>query len=232
MDAGCGPRARMDAIRSRAAPGPRSTGTKTGPHGACLTRGGVRRTGKTPRPPRLGETRFWSRAIGVTAGGECRGEAPEGGRATTRRAAALCAAIMASRLSALRLPFLVGRIFFTHGGYGDSGAEALRERFLASSLPGLTRQSMQNAGLLKFAALFDSRHVSIGHRVKPGGDVERGLSPRVIANQRVRPKVVGPMINSAKQSRWLAREAGLLRRVAPRNDERQVPLLAPLRPPR
>jgi hypothetical protein len=81
VGAGCGPRARINAIRSRAAPGPRSAGKKTGPHGACLTRGVVRRAGKTPGAPCLAETRFWSRAIGVIADGECRGEAPEGERA-------------------------------------------------------------------------------------------------------------------------------------------------------
>jgi hypothetical protein len=48
---------------------------------ACLTHGVVRRDGKTPCAPCLEETRFWSRAIGVIAGGECRGEAPEGERA-------------------------------------------------------------------------------------------------------------------------------------------------------
>jgi hypothetical protein len=74
------PRAELP-IRTRAAPGPRSTGKKTGPHGACLTQGVVRRTGKTPRAPCFEETRFWSRAIGAIADGECRGEAPEGGRA-------------------------------------------------------------------------------------------------------------------------------------------------------
>jgi hypothetical protein len=41
----------------------------------------VRRTGKTPCAPCLEETRFWSRAIGAMADGECRGEAPEGERA-------------------------------------------------------------------------------------------------------------------------------------------------------
>ena len=37
--AGCGARARIDAIRSRAALGHRSAGKRTGPHGACLTEG-------------------------------------------------------------------------------------------------------------------------------------------------------------------------------------------------
>jgi hypothetical protein len=98
------PRAELP-IRTRAALGPRSTGKKTGLHGACLTQSLVRRTGKTPRSPCFEETRFWSRAIGVIAGGECRGEAPEGGRAAKQRAAALCAEMAVMRLSALRLPF-------------------------------------------------------------------------------------------------------------------------------
>jgi hypothetical protein len=37
--AGCGARARIYAIRSRAALGHRSAGKRTGPHGACLTQG-------------------------------------------------------------------------------------------------------------------------------------------------------------------------------------------------
>jgi hypothetical protein len=37
--AGCGARARIDAIRSRAALGHRSAGKKTSSHGACLTQG-------------------------------------------------------------------------------------------------------------------------------------------------------------------------------------------------
>ena len=57
--AGCGARARMNAIRSRAALGHRSAGKRTGPHGACLTQGVVRRMGKTPGAPCLEETRFW-----------------------------------------------------------------------------------------------------------------------------------------------------------------------------
>src|SRR6516225_2561234 len=56
----CGARARMNAIRSRAALGHRSAGKKTGPHGACLTQGVMRRAGKTPCAPCLEETRFWS----------------------------------------------------------------------------------------------------------------------------------------------------------------------------
>jgi hypothetical protein len=74
--------------------------------------------GKTPARLGLRETRFWSRAIGVAAGGECRGEAPEGGRApdeervAARKASAdgdvcrCCAEMVGMRLSALRLPSL------------------------------------------------------------------------------------------------------------------------------
>src|SRR5262249_33884071 len=45
-----------------------------------------------------------------------------------------------------------------------------RERSSASSLPGLTRQSMRGTRLLELTALFDSLGVSMDHRVKPGGD--------------------------------------------------------------
>jgi hypothetical protein len=41
---------------------------------------------------------------------------------------------------------------------------------ITSSLPGLTRQSMRGFGSLRSVALFDSRPVSMDHRVKPGGD--------------------------------------------------------------
>jgi hypothetical protein len=34
----------------------------------------------------------------------------------------------------------------------------------------MIRQSMRDAGLLSFAALFDSPQVGIGRRAKPGGD--------------------------------------------------------------
>ena len=57
--------------KPRAASGPRSTGTRTGPHGACLT-AAVWRSGQNTRQSKPRETRFWSRAIGVEAGGECR----------------------------------------------------------------------------------------------------------------------------------------------------------------
>jgi hypothetical protein len=49
---------------------------------------------------------------------------------------------------------------------------ALRERSPASSLPGLTRQSMGSVGWLEFAVWFRSLHFSMDHRVKPGGDEE------------------------------------------------------------
>ena len=44
----------------------------------------------------------------------------------------------------------------------------------------------------------------------------------VIASQRVRPEVAGPMTGSAKQSSAWA-QTGLLRRFAPRNDDLIVP---------
>jgi hypothetical protein len=84
------------------------------------------------------------------------------------------------RLSALRLPSFAG----SESIFGDGvvvvgktrARSAPRERFCASSLlsapslPGLTRQSMGSAGSQIFAVLFESFHVSMDHRVKPGGD--------------------------------------------------------------
>jgi hypothetical protein len=43
---------------------------------------------------------------------------------------------------------------------------------LTESLPGLTRQSMLIVISRRFTVLFDVRHVSMDHRVKPGGDEE------------------------------------------------------------
>jgi hypothetical protein len=78
------------------------------------------------------------------------------------------------RLSALRLPFVPGANLFLEWRRcctQNSGAELHRENdILFSSLPGLTRQSMGRAGLLRLTGLFDSLHVSMDHRVKPGGD--------------------------------------------------------------
>jgi hypothetical protein len=51
----------------------------------------------------------------------------------------------------------------------DSGATASRERFLTSSLPGLTRQSMLPLSE-HLRRVFRSRHFGMDHRVKPGGD--------------------------------------------------------------
>jgi hypothetical protein len=48
--------------------------------------------------------------------------------------------------------------------------------------------------------------------------IARTIFVVVIASQRVRPEVAGPMVNSAKQSSSRAK-AGLLRRSAPRNDD-------------
>jgi hypothetical protein len=56
----------------------------------------------------------------------------------------------------------------------NSDAIASRERFRTSSLPGLTRQSIESVGLLRFGVLFHPLHVSMDHRVKPGGDDEEG----------------------------------------------------------
>jgi hypothetical protein len=59
--------------------------------------------------------------------------------------------------------------FFCSGGKGFRAVvcktrtqTASRERFLTSSLPGLTRQSMQHN-----RSLSRTRHVSMDHRVKP-----------------------------------------------------------------
>jgi|ERR1700730_18427023 hypothetical protein len=51
--------ARGFANRSRAALGHRSAGTRTGPHGACLTQGSVAASRQNTAPSRLEETRFW-----------------------------------------------------------------------------------------------------------------------------------------------------------------------------
>jgi hypothetical protein len=56
------------------------------------------------------------------------------------------------------------------GGQGSGTRDVSRERFSASSLPGLTRQSIQGAGLLMPVATFASVHVRMDRRVKPGGD--------------------------------------------------------------
>ncbi len=112
-----------------------------------------------------------------------RGGAPEGGRApilwarTAPEAQASGniglrgADIRSVRFSALRLP----SAFFFFGPSGErskqnSGAEASRERFSVSSLPGLTRQPMLGAGSLSFSASFRPPPLGIGHRVKRGGD--------------------------------------------------------------
>src|SRR5262249_7599311 len=71
--------------------------------------------------------------------------------------------------------FCRGRIFSAWSWSARLGHKNMsRERFSASSLPGLTRQSMRGAGLLRLTAVFDSLHASIDHRVKPGGDDEEG----------------------------------------------------------
>jgi hypothetical protein len=59
-------------IRTRAALGPRSTGTKTGPHGACLTAAAfLGEAGKTPVSKRRGKPGSGAEPSGGT-GGECR----------------------------------------------------------------------------------------------------------------------------------------------------------------
>jgi hypothetical protein len=44
-----------------------------------------------------------------------------------------------------------------------------------SSLPGLTRQSMLSTGLLRLTHCFGRLHLSMDHRVKPGGDEGGGV---------------------------------------------------------
>jgi hypothetical protein len=58
-------------IRTRAALGLRSTGTKTGPHGACLTAAIFGEAGKTPVSQRRGKPGSGAEPSGGT-GGECR----------------------------------------------------------------------------------------------------------------------------------------------------------------
>ena len=43
---------------------------------------------------------------------------------------------------------------------------------------------MGSVGLPEFAVLFHLPHVSMDHRVKPGGDVEEGASPQFRAQRR------------------------------------------------
>jgi hypothetical protein len=93
------------------------------------------------------------------------------------------------------------------GGEQSSGAEASRERFFTSSLPGLTRQSMRGAHLLRLTVLFDSLHVSMDHRVKPGGD-DRENEP---ACASLRAQRSNPAGLRGKLDCFVA--------VAPRNDE-------------
>ena len=47
---------------------------------------------------------------------------------------------------------------------------AFRFLFCLSSLPDLIRQSMRRRSFIGFADRFSEPHVSMDHRVKPGGD--------------------------------------------------------------
>jgi hypothetical protein len=55
----------------------------------------------------------------------------------------------------------------------SSGAIASRRGFFMSSLPGLTRQSMESGRLLRFTGLFDSRQLGMDHRVLGGAKRRR-----------------------------------------------------------
>jgi hypothetical protein len=54
-----------------------------------------------------------------------------------------------------------------------------RERFLISSLADLIRQSMRTPACS--IGRFDSLHLGMDHRVKPGGDEKRGTTPKAHA---------------------------------------------------
>jgi hypothetical protein len=60
---------------------------------------------------------------------------------------------------------------------------------------------------LRFAELFDSRRVSMDHRVKPGGDDGEGGEAE--GGEAQRDDACSSLRAAAKQSSGLAREAGL-----------------------
>ena len=117
-------------IRTRAALGPRSTGTKTGAHGACLTAAAfLGEAGKTPVSKRRGKPDSGAEPSGGT-GGECRKRERRkaGARQDQQRAAAHGADIgWTMRLSALRFPLLpeatCKESSWLRGGGQSSGAD-------------------------------------------------------------------------------------------------------------
>src|SRR5262249_37815140 len=64
------------------------------------------------------------------------------------------------------------------------GAVAATQIF-DSSLPGLTRQSMQRIGSLEFAKAFCQLSLSMDHRIKSGGD--EGKQRRVVPRGGIEP---------------------------------------------
>jgi hypothetical protein len=62
-------------------------------------------------------------------------------------------------------------------GIAKAGSEVIghARRLSYSSLPGLTRQSMLRCDSFSLTARVISLHLSIDHRVKPGGDEEETL---------------------------------------------------------
>jgi hypothetical protein len=135
LRSGSGPRGRNDTLRTRAASGPRSSGTMTGPRGA-------RCTGAGEGPPvctrRFQETRPGAES-GVTAWREPRWSAERRARPAGRAAAPearaggnICWRGEAPRdscaFSALRLPLFIRRQQHSWRGAENSGADASRER--------------------------------------------------------------------------------------------------------
>ena len=138
----------------------------------------------------------------MIAGGECRGEAPEGGRALESAAQPRLKHWQAVTFAGVRghgwhAPFGASPpLFSAHDlvrkpdtTFRDHALElgrvaARRERSLASSLRGLTRQSMQSAGLLRSAVSLDSLRVSMDHRVEPGGDNGEGTRDELLPRPR------------------------------------------------
>jgi hypothetical protein len=86
------------------------------------------------------------------------------------------------RLSALRsLLDCRGRVYFCAWSWAELGHNMSRERFLISSLADLIRQSMRTPACS--IGRFDSLHLGMDHRVKPGGDEKRGTTPKAQATK-------------------------------------------------
>ena len=155
------PRAGACHSRTRAASGPRSTGTKTGPHGACLTAASLSEAGKTPVSRRRGKPGSGAEPSGGT-GGECRQRERRKAGAPSHSAQPRKQMSCADRVDLSAMRTLVGQCAFRRsaspylpeadskrfapsfrlGGSQNSGADhAPRERFFMSSLPGNRREA-------------------------------------------------------------------------------------------